>query len=149
MAKLSTERKPRHARKSKKWYADGLRFTCKKCRICCSGEPGYIWVTENEIVKISAYLGMSLRAFTDEYTRPAGPGYSLKELPGGDCVFLGKSGCNIYKVRPVQCSTWPFWKRNLRSREAWEECCIACQGSGQGRRHTFSEIERSILKSDH
>ena len=148
MAKIFTERKPRHARKSKKWYADGLRFTCKKCGSCCSGEPGYIWVTENEIAKIAEYLGMGPSAFKEEYTRPAGRGRSLKELPNGDCVFLDKNSCMIYKVRPIQCCTWPFWKRNLHSREAWEECCSACPGSGQGRRHTFSEIERSLLKNN-
>ena len=28
------------------WYADGLPFTCTQCGDCCTGDPGYVWVTD-------------------------------------------------------------------------------------------------------
>ena len=33
------------------WYADGLRFTCTMCGKCCTGEPGYVWTTDEELAK--------------------------------------------------------------------------------------------------
>jgi Fe-S-cluster containining protein len=45
----------------------------------------------------------------------------LKRNEGG-CVFLNPLGqCSIYDVRPVQCSTYPFWPSLLASREEWED----------------------------
>lgn len=39
----------------------------------------------------------------------------------GACIFLDQGGqCSIYDVRPVQCSTYPFWPSLLRNKEAWE-----------------------------
>ncbi len=40
----------------------------------------------------------------------------------GACIFLTPSGsCSIYDVRPVQCSTYPFWPSLLKSKETWNE----------------------------
>ena len=33
---------------SEDWYAEGLRFACTGCGDCCTGEPGAIWVNEDE-----------------------------------------------------------------------------------------------------
>ena len=30
---------------SPEWYRDGLRFECTRCGACCTGAPGYVWVT--------------------------------------------------------------------------------------------------------
>ena len=40
----------------------------------------------------------------------------------GGCVFLDAFGkCSIYEVRPVQCSTYPFWPSLVDRREDWED----------------------------
>lgn len=40
----------------------------------------------------------------------------------GACIFLDPVGkCGIYDVRPVQCSTYPFWPSLLNRKEEWEE----------------------------
>lgn len=31
------------------WYAPGLSFTCTQCGNCCTGEPGVVWVSDEEI----------------------------------------------------------------------------------------------------
>ena len=37
-------------------------------------------------------------------------------------MFLNPIGqCSIYDVRPVQCSTYPFWPSLLASKEDWED----------------------------
>ena len=40
----------------------------------------------------------------------------------GACIFLDPVGkCGIYDVRPVQCSTYPFWPSLVESSEDWLE----------------------------
>jgi Fe-S-cluster containining protein len=116
------------------WYADGLRFQCTQCGNCCSGEPGAVWLTEDEIQKIAAYRGVSIGEMRIHFTRLIAGRVSLREFANGDCVFLdGQTRrCTIYPVRPAQCRTWPFWNSNLESPEAWVQAATTCPGMGQG-----------------
>jgi len=125
------------------WYQDGLRFKCTACGDCCTGAPGYVWVNKAEIEALAAELGMEVAKFERKYVRQIGVRKSLKEFKNGDCVFFdGKTRkCKVYKVRPRQCRTWPFWDSNLRSPEAWAETCQACPGSGEGRLYQLAEIQ--------
>ena len=43
----------------RKWYADGLHFTCQQCGRCCTGEPGYVWVSRAELRLIARFLKIS------------------------------------------------------------------------------------------
>ena len=88
------------------WWSDGLHFACLGCGRCCRGEPGAIWVSEEEEIIIAAWLNLSVEVFRNSYeTRRWGP-LSLKEKCGGDCIFYNREGarCSIYPVRPSQCS---------------------------------------------
>ena len=38
------------------WYADGLNFTCTQCGNCCTGGPGFVWISREEIVRLAAHL---------------------------------------------------------------------------------------------
>jgi len=129
----------------KKWYAEGLKFTCTQCGNCCSGDPGYVWATKEEIRRISAYLGRTDGWLDRKHLRRVGFRYSLTERPDGDCIFLtrenGKTGCSIYEVRPLQCRTWPFWTTNLSSARAWADAAESCPGMNNGRHHDFVQIE--------
>ncbi len=129
----------------KKWYADGLKFECTQCGNCCSGPPGYVWVSREDIARIAGYLGLADGKLGKEYVRRVGLRHSLTEKPGGDCIFLkregGKSFCSIYPVRPRQCRTWPFWSENLKSEEMWNSAAETCPGMNQGKHHSFVAIE--------
>ncbi|MFQ5807662.1 MAG: YkgJ family cysteine cluster protein, partial [Phycisphaerae bacterium] len=59
------------------WYADGLVFTCVRCGNCCSGAPGYVWVSPNGIRAIATRLGMSPQRFEQQHTRRVGRRQSL------------------------------------------------------------------------
>ena len=131
--------------KTKKWYRDGLKFTCTQCGNCCSGPPGYVWVTKEEIAGISKFLGRTDGWLDKSQLRRVTLRYSLTEKKGGDCIFLKREGgkriCSIYPVRPLQCRTWPFWKSNLSSPEAWESAAESCPGMNHGTAHDFVQIE--------
>lgn len=128
-----------------KWYRAGLAFECTQCGNCCSGSPGYVWVTKAEVEAIAKFLGKQDGRLDKRYVRRVGIRKSLTEKPNGDCVFLtregGKTGCSIYPVRPVQCRNWPFWTGNLESPSSWNELNKNCPGINKGKRYDFVQIE--------
>src|SRR5690242_4772461 len=98
------------------WYQDGLRFRCTQCGHCCTGAPGFVWVTDDEIASIAAFLKLPVAEMTALHTRIEHRSRSLREKANGDCIFYDKSvGCTIYEARPGQCRTWPFWESNLET----------------------------------
>ncbi len=133
------------------WYSDGLRFSCTRCGNCCSGPPGYVWVSAREIAEIAEALGLSAEAFRRQHTRSAGSRRSLLEYRNGDCEFLerqadGKTACRIHTTRPAQCRTWPFWKSNLEGPASWEAVGRTCPGLNQGRLHPLPVIQAELRK---
>jgi uncharacterized protein len=132
------------------WYKDGLRFTCTQCGDCCTGAPGHVWVNSEEITALAKLLQLDVEQFEDQFVRRVGARKSLKEFPGGDCVFFdGRTRkCTVYDARPAQCRTWPFWDSNLKSPADWKHTCSVCPGSGKGQLHDLSEIEdrRLVVK---
>ncbi|MBN2479397.1 MAG: YkgJ family cysteine cluster protein [Parachlamydiales bacterium] len=111
------------------WYKKGLYFKCHKCSKCCTGGPGYVWLCEIEIEKISKHLNLSKNDFLKKYTRCVRGKISLIENQKNfDCVFLKDKKCQIYEVRPSQCKTFPFWHCNLSSEKNWEDLKESCPG---------------------
>jgi len=135
-----------------KWYQAGLSFECTQCGNCCSGAPGYVWATKEEIRRISEFLGRDDGWLESKHLRRVGFRYSLTEKRDGDCIFLKRDGkqtmCSIYPVRPLQCRTWPFWRQNLRSPDAWNTAHETCPGINHGRQYDFVEIESIRTKKN-
>lgn len=125
------------------WYRDGLRFECTQCGGCCTGEPGFVWVDDDEIAAMAEQLQMSVAEFERRHIRLVGRDKSLKERPGGDCELLDADTrrCRVYAGRPIQCRTWPFWDSTLESPPAWEQTCRECPGAGKGTLYTIDQIE--------
>jgi Fe-S-cluster containining protein len=132
-----------HGRKQP-WYKDGLRFNCTGCGDCCTGAPGFVWVNAEEIAALAAEVGMETSAFEKKYVREIGVRKSLNEKANYDCVFFDNKTrkCKVYRARPRQCRTWPFWDSNLRTPEAWAETCRVCPGSGTGPLVQLESIEK-------
>lgn len=111
------------------WYAKGLHFKCTECGKCCTGAPGYVWISEQEIADIAAYLTISVMEFRKKYLRYAQNRYALIEDPRTyDCVFLKDKQCQVYPVRPKQCRTFPFWPNLVETEEQWNEAATYCEG---------------------
>ena len=120
------------------WYENGLEFSCTGCSKCCQVD-GDVWLAPEEVANIITYLhddevgqngSFSISDFRKKYVRaeiapadgdPSESWMCLKRNEGA-CTFLDSSGkCGIYDVRPVQCSTYPFWPSLLEDREIWRE----------------------------
>ncbi len=129
------------AEKPKPWFENGLRFTCTQCGDCCTGEPGYVWVNDEEIAALAGLCGETVERFEEVYCRRVGSRRTLREMEDGSCVFFRPGvGCTVYAHRPRQCRTWPFWESNIRTAESWERTCTICPGSGKGKLYTADEI---------
>ncbi|KPL00407.1 MAG: hypothetical protein AMK75_05315 [Planctomycetes bacterium SM23_65] len=121
------------------WFAGGIHFECQRCGRCCRGEPGYVWVTTDEIRRMAEHLGIPATEFVERYVRRQGTRLSLKEHENGDCVFW-KEDCVVYACRPAQCRSFPFWAHALKSKGAFKAVSRGCPGVGKGRLYTVEDI---------
>jgi Fe-S-cluster containining protein len=132
------------------FYAGGLRFACMRCSRCCRHTPGYVFLSEWDVARLAAYLGMSGEELRMKYCRQVAFGHifrvSLTEKPNLDCVFWENGGCRVYKARPLQCRSYPFWISCLSSEEDWRESARQCPGIGKGPIHPKREIDRWLRR---
>ncbi|NDD57942.1 MAG: YkgJ family cysteine cluster protein [Chlamydiae bacterium] len=111
------------------WYKDGLNFKCTQCGACCTGSPGYVWISDDEIIEMSQFLNLSVESFVRKFTRSIYGRRALLEHPKTyDCVFLENNTCTLYNTRPKQCRTYPWWPELVASKEAWLEESGRCEG---------------------
>ncbi|MES2274096.1 MAG: YkgJ family cysteine cluster protein [Chlamydiota bacterium] len=114
---------------SEPWFADGLRFGCTGCGKCCTGSPGYVYLSLQDLERFSAHFKITQEEFMKKYTRFVDDQYALLDKPGSDdCLFLQNNQCTVYEARPTQCRTFPWWIHNLRGPEDWEEASKRCEG---------------------
>ncbi|MDR1838538.1 MAG: YkgJ family cysteine cluster protein [Treponema sp.] len=134
------------------FYASGLRFSCKRCSSCCRYEPGYVFLSENDLGKLAAELKMENNRFIKTYCRwitdiNGKEVLSLREKSNKDCI-LWDSGCSLYTARPLQCSTFPFWKSIAASAQTWKIAASGCPGMNTGELHSGKAIGRYIEMRD-
>ncbi len=127
------------------FFEKGLNFECQQCGACCKGEPGFVFIFDHEIVRISEFLKISTDEFKKKYTKTYASFFSLTEKENGDCVFLEKGKCVIHNVRPYQCFSYPFWWELVTSEKKWMERGKTCPGIGKGKFYSKEEI-LEILK---
>ena len=130
------------------WYSAGLKFTCTMCGNCCTGGPGFTWVTDAEMARLATRLGVDDATFRRRYTKTVwrrdGQRVSLVENADLDCVFYRRgAGCSVYEDRPKQCRTWPFWERVVDTPEDWKQEARGCPGMNRGALHPAEKIAAS------
>jgi Fe-S-cluster containining protein len=88
-----------------------LLFVCDRCGRCCLEEKG-IAVSIDDCRRIARHLGLSLKRFMKDYTRPhemkgelVGSARMVGKKEGEPCPFFdfGLPGCRIHFVKPQVC----------------------------------------------
>lgn len=113
----------------KPWFEKGLRFHCTGCGKCCTGSPGYVFLSRSDFDQLAAHLQMTPEEFAHRYTRLVNGQYALLDRPhSADCIFLRDNRCTVYSARPIQCRTFPWWIHNLSDPKDWKEAAFQCEG---------------------
>jgi Fe-S-cluster containining protein len=130
------------------FYASGLKFSCKRCSACCRYEAGFVFLSGKDVEKLASRLKMDPPVFLRTYCRwvtdwQGEEVLSLKEKSNKDCIFWD-SGCTVYKARPLQCRTFPFWDSVVFSSQNWEIAASGCPGINSGKRHSARAIDECV-----
>jgi Fe-S-cluster containining protein len=127
------------------FYANGLRFSCKRCSACCRHEAGFVFLTEKDLSSLESALSMGTEEFLEIYCRwipgENGKNLALKEKPNYDCIFWEMDGCSVYEARPLQCRSFPFWHSVLADENAWKMTACECPGMNSGVLHSHESIK--------
>jgi len=137
---------PNDSPKRRAWYAEGLRFACQPdCGKCCTrhGEYDYVYLEGDDVQRLAAHLGLTVREFRDRWTK-RDDGHTILKMEGPACPFLDGTRCTVYEARPHQCDTFPFWPENLKTPQGWEELGAFCPGVGKGDFVPLEVIRRQL-----
>ena len=96
------------------------------CGACCRIKDGIVRVSDAEIARIAAFLGMDETEFIERETEVAPDRKSLvlKNRPDGSCAYLTEDNlCRINPVKPDKCRTFPFEWTNPDSSEVCPQLC--------------------------
>ena len=111
------------------WFKEGLRFQCTGCGKCCTGSPGYVFLSPSDLERLAIQSSLSIQEFADRYTQQVDDRIALIDRPNSDhCIFLINNQCSVYGARPEQCRTFPWWTQFLRDQKSWEEAAKRCEG---------------------
>jgi len=112
--------------------AAGLRFAYQPGCITCCQQQGFVYLSEADIPRIAAHLGLTPARFEAKYCYRTKNRVRLRVPKDSQCSFLRPGGCSIHAVKPVQCRIFPFWPELVESRREWKKTARYCPGIGQG-----------------
>lgn len=124
-----------------------MRFECIGCGYCCGCEPGYVFLSEEDVLNLQKHFNIDFQTLLERYLRVVDMGsfyyLSLMEKKNNDCIFLNNKRCDIYEARPIQCRTYPFWPSVI---ENWEEEKKSCPGIGKGPKLNIEYVKEQADK---
>ena len=130
------------------FYRDGLRFSCTQCSNCCRFDPGYVFLSRQDVDRLTDFLGISKGAFYSNFCREINASIvrriSLIEKQNYDCIFWEDGKCTVYPARPLQCRTFPFWPQNLINRRTWDSIGKSCPGINHGKLYKYRDIKKIL-----
>ncbi|MEP7355007.1 MAG: YkgJ family cysteine cluster protein [Acidobacteriota bacterium] len=109
-----------------------LRFECQKgCTNCCD-QSGFVYLSDDDILRAAKFVRMQPAAFEDKYIYRTANQRRFRKPPDRQCPFLEGGGCSIHPAKPTQCRTFPFWPETVEDRAAWNKLGDYCPGIGKG-----------------
>ena len=112
--------------------AEGLRFECQPgCTACCE-QKGFVYLTEADLVRAAAFVGMTAAAFERKYVYRTRRRLRFRVPREAQCSFLRDGGCSIHPAKPTQCRIFPYWPELIESKREWRKTARYCPGMGKG-----------------
>lgn len=109
-----------------------LKFECQPdCGKCCisHGEYSHVFLTENDILRLEKRLGLPRESFTEKHDN-----HIVLKSNKDRCMFLKGKLCSVHEDKPIQCSSFPFWKENMNEK-TWQELKTFCPGIDVGQEY--------------
>jgi Fe-S-cluster containining protein len=111
---------------------DSVRFVCQPGCIKCCDQDGYVYLTEEDLIRAAEFTGISAAAFEKKYVYRTRNEMRFRKPRQKQCPFLEGHGCGIHPAKPTQCRTFPFWPELVERRLAWNRTARYCPGIGKG-----------------
>ena len=109
-----------------------MRFECQPgCSQCCEVR-GFVYLSEQDLVKAARFLRMTAQEFEAKYVIRYRTLLRLRKPLDAQCHFLENHRCTIHPAKPTQCRVYPFWPELVESRKAWRDEARSCPGIGKG-----------------
>ncbi|MEO7144221.1 MAG: YkgJ family cysteine cluster protein [Bryobacteraceae bacterium] len=109
-----------------------MRFECQRgCTKCCT-QQGFVYLTEDDIVRAAGFLRLSSAEFERRYVYRTANQRRLRVPRGATCTFLTLDGCSIHPAKPTQCGIFPFWPELVEDKREWKKTAQWCPGIGRG-----------------
>jgi Fe-S-cluster containining protein len=106
---------------------------------------GQVYLSEEDLVRIAAYVNMSPAEFEERYVYRTARLMRLRKPPAKQCMFHVENRCSIHPVKPTQCRIFPYWPEIIESQSSWDETAKSCPGMNQGPLIQI-EIARNVSK---
>jgi len=121
-----------------------IRFTCQPgCTNCCN-QKGYVYLTEADVTRAAAFVGLTRAAFERKYIYRTQRLIRLRKPAGSQCHFLKVGACGIHPAKPTQCRTFPFWPDLLNDPDDWKATKAYCPGIGVGGFVPLAEVMKAL-----
>jgi hypothetical protein len=91
-----------------------------------------VYLTESDVLRIAAFLGMTVKAFERKFVYRTRNRARLRIPRDASCHFLLEGGCSIHAAKPTQCRIFPFWPELLDSKREWRKTARYCPGLDKG-----------------
>lgn len=121
-----------------------IRFACLRgCTLCCR-QPGFVYLTAEDLERAAARLGLSAVEFEQRYVVRTRHTLRLRKPRGSSCHFLSGDGCLLHPAKPTQCRLYPFWPEIVEERGGWLRESGFCPGIGRGPRLSGETVRRRL-----
>ena len=109
-----------------------LQFVCQPgCTRCCDVQ-GYVYLSEQDLVRAASHLSMEPADFERRFVYRTRHLLRFRKPRRKQCHFLAENGCRLHPAKPTQCRLFPFWPELLESRSEWQATAQRCPGIGVG-----------------
>jgi Fe-S-cluster containining protein len=103
-------------------------FKCQQSGNCCR-YPGFVYVTPENIKRMSAILNLSEEEFFKEYVQiQNGWPIIASKTFHQNCFLDCNNKCKVYEGRPDPCKSYPNWDQIWQSDESLIHESLLCPG---------------------
>jgi Fe-S-cluster containining protein len=109
-----------------------MRFQCQPGCIRCCEQKGFVYLTREDIARLAEHLGVTRAEFKRRYLCGTAPLLRFRKQRHKQCPFLFSTGCSVHAVKPLQCSSFPYWPELLDKVSERREAAAYCPGMNHG-----------------